>query len=213
MNENQQLLENLKSSIKLLLGAHAARSTPVTDDSEHAGPLIDSIHAILKHRLKERVNGFVVSYWNFLAQIQKMGGDLAAQAALMHTEVEKVRQDWSTEDEKGRTWLKLGFNSTKIYPLLKSLFNEKSIVEAWYEPGAFLLNPDLIEIFSKLLIGLSNLRFELSLDQKSEKAAPFEPIQTFRVKKSSRNISNKKDSRRKKDVEEDFSLVEERRRA
>lgn len=206
----QQLVDNFKLSVKAVL--RVSVGVPILEESEDTTKLIESIEQILKHGLKDRVNGFAVTYWNFLCQLAKSPGDLGIQGTSFQQEVENTRHDWTTEEEKGRCWIRLAFNSEKIMTL-QSLVKDATLLELWYEPDAFLMNHDYVEIFCNLLLGFQQVKFNLALEGPSQNK-PAESIQTFRVKKTKSKVPKK--GRKRKPGEDDPTaspLVEERRLA
>lgn len=77
------------------------------------------------------------------------------------TELEKI-SFVGTDVGRCRAWLRLALNHGLLECYLVSLFREDSKLQAHYQPGALLLNPEEREVLLSYLQGLTSLTFSLS---------------------------------------------------
>lgn len=77
------------------------------------------------------------------------------------TELEKINFV-STDVGRCRAWLRLALNHGLVECYLASLFREDSMLRAYYQPSAFLLNSEEREVLLSYLQGLASLTFSLS---------------------------------------------------
>jgi len=181
----QKLLKILQDNIRSLLSDHI-EGEPVTDDVVTFKNLLDVMELILKHRLKESVNGNSVFFYHFLLQSQKLDDKDVREKAIEINNYILSCESLVTEEAKGRTWLRYIFKYNLIH-LLTSLV-ESDIKNLWYEPEAFMESLDYPSIFVSLVTGLLTLKFEIETVKQVNVVEEFQTIRKTKKKKTRRNI-------------------------
>ncbi|XP_004080678.1 pleckstrin homology domain-containing family M member 1 isoform X1 [Oryzias latipes] len=163
----KQIKEKLTQSLKALQKKYVTSDGVVTSDDGDANLLCCALEAIFIHGIKSKfirseVGGWSRKgdrgplpqpfFWNLLKSVTHSD---------VITELEKINFV-STDVGRCRAWLRLALNHGLVECYLASLFREDSMLRAYYQPSAFLLNSEEREVLLSYLQGLASLTFSLS---------------------------------------------------
>ncbi|XP_036073006.1 pleckstrin homology domain-containing family M member 1 isoform X1 [Oryzias melastigma] len=172
----KQIKEKLAQSLKALQKKYVTSDEVVTSEDGDANLLCCALEAIFIHGIKSK---FIRSeagtwgrkgdrgplpqpfFWSLLKSVTHSVSAFCYTCSDVITELEKINFV-STDVGRCRAWLRLALNHGLVECYLASLFREDSMLRAYYQPSAFLLNSEEREVLLSYLQGLASLTFNLS---------------------------------------------------
>uniref|UniRef100_A0A8C7ZVP3 Pleckstrin homology domain containing, family M (with RUN domain) member 1 n=1 Tax=Oryzias sinensis TaxID=183150 RepID=A0A8C7ZVP3_9TELE len=159
--------EKLTQSLKALQKKYVTSDGVVTSDDGDANLLCCALEAIFIHGIKSKFIRSEVGGWSRKGDRGPLPQPFfwSLLKSVTHsdviTELEKINFV-STDVGRCRAWLRLALNHGLVECYLASLFREDSMLRAYYQPSAFLLNSEEREVLLSYLQGLASLTFSLS---------------------------------------------------
>lgn len=154
------------------MGSRASSSAPRLGPGVERGTEDPSLSLFFGASLNQSPTGDLTIAKNFLCKCEHKTEGLSeiwgcSVSAFCYTcsdvitELEKINFV-STDVGRCRAWLRLALNHGLVECYLASLFREDSMLRAYYQPSAFLLNSEEREVLLSYLQGLASLTFNLS---------------------------------------------------
>ncbi|KAB5555316.1 hypothetical protein PHYPO_G00032300 [Pangasianodon hypophthalmus] len=165
-NVKQWIKEKIAQTLKTLQKRYVTTDAPVTSEDSEANQLCCALEAVFIHGLRSkhirtdgagarnRKGGSLPQpvFWNLLKTITHRDVILELEGlSFINTDVGRCR-----------AWVRLALNDGLLECYLTSLLRESTKLEAHYQPGALLLDPEEREVLLSLLQGLASLAFQLS---------------------------------------------------
>ncbi|MCJ8738277.1 hypothetical protein PDJAM_G00033900 [Pangasius djambal] len=165
-NVKQWIKEKIAQTLKTLQKRYVTTDAPVTSEDSEANQLCCALEAVFIHGLRSkhiRTDG--------AGARNRKGGSLPQPVfwnllkTITHRDVIQELEGLSfinTDVGRCRAWVRLALNDGLLECYLTSLLRESTKLEAHYQPGALLLDPEEREVLLSLLQGLASLAFQLS---------------------------------------------------